>query len=202
MIMALRTLYVKDFFLLCQTNLTLYTLREVMSRDKQQHSWVRFSQVSICWLHVFKSILNIVFLYGKGGLKYNSNKLYILYRILLFLFYFCLLYKNNTFQAIHSFNETKTSCRECDSAFWGCSTGCWAWLGWGAPCCGLQRGVETVGVCLTQTLVLLSLLHTSPWFSGFALLISSVWLPRGSKQPESFISPHPNLVFPSGCGER
>lgn len=36
-IMALRTLYVKDFFC-CQTNLALYTLREVMSRDKQQHS--------------------------------------------------------------------------------------------------------------------------------------------------------------------
>lgn len=65
---------------------------------------------------------------GKGFLKYNSNKLYILYRILLFLFQFSLLYKNNTFQAIHSFThvQTKTSCRTCETGFWECSSGCWA----------------------------------------------------------------------------
>lgn len=201
MIMALKTLYVQDF-LLCQTNLTLYTLREVMSRDKQQHSWVRFSQVSIFWPHFFlKSILKIVFFYGKGVWNITAiNYIYYIEFYCLFFNFPC--YIKITFQAIHSFNETKTSCRECDAAFWGCSTGCWAWFEWGAPGCGLQRGVETVRVCSTQTLVLLSLLHTSPWFPGFALLISSVWLPRGSKQPESFISPHPNLVFPSRCGER
>ena len=58
---------------------------------------------------------------GKGFLKYNSNKLYILDIILLFLFQFSLLYKNNTFQAIHSFIhfQTKTSCRTCEIGFLG-----------------------------------------------------------------------------------
>lgn len=181
--MALRTLYVKDFFSLLLLHLHTWRERgrEVTYGDKQHRCEIYVSLANLASLFfcvgVFSltAIFNIVLFSGaeeRGPGVWNLTAINYIYYIEFNCFFFLisLLYKNNTFQAVHSLDKTrKTSSWVCDPV-----------LGGVLPVVIFRVGVQAL----------------------------PCWLPQeddcrgwgGSKEPESFTRCIQNVVFSSGRG--
>lgn len=185
-----------DFFFLHLKFTSPCTIRERVCQEKKTHRLLNRNSVklnSVVLYNLTLCIKRICFseTMKKGFLVYiciyNSNKLYILYRILWIIFQFYRLYKNNTLQATHSFIhfQTQLAVKHVKSVSGNASLVVVQRLRRRDLCCRLWREL------------LFSILPSHHCFPAVASLVAPSWSPRGTwvVQP-----PYEDCVFLSGRG--